>query len=627
MPRHPPQHTSRFTSRQRVLDECFATPKLKKAWKRYVRDGMRHQPVADLHDYYEFHKNQTDIFGRIKAEILEGRYRPKIPVTLRAEKRAGLTRRLCIPAAEDAVVLQTLTDYMYHLIRKKQPSENAFFSRSHGFTPPDIREESTDYGWFFRWRDFSKKRLALPTEFAYLAISDVANYYDNVDHQTLRKVLSSIFLCDEVILDFLFMILQGLSWTPDYLPSSGRGLPQVDFDAPRLLAHAFLFEVDAYLKGKTDDRFLRWVDDITIPADTKSEAGALLHGVDELLMTRGLRLNTGKTIILDATEAVTYFWRDENNFLDVFQGRVRRLREAGVSTRQERRQLRRRFERFKIMARSGAWSKVLKRYFTVFGDLGDAYLEKEFLDVMRDVPEVRSWALRYYSRLGPSKRRLVEISAFLKDEHIVDDVSIFRAAEAMVAWEPAPRGRVVKDLRQFAQNLGRERFARRSEMFFLAGLWLLAKYGTQQELQAHILLNKRTWSVSSYLARQVAAATARLSRQRVVEEIRRDLFQFGQLDAVGVISHLEQLGKARRLPQETLSYLRPRANVGKPYPLSKFLILVKILRSRELPADARSQLRRMVMDALDDRVYLAHLRNIRIRSGGPTRVSRIRQAA
>jgi hypothetical protein len=588
---------------------------------------MRSQAVADLHDYYEFHRNRTDVFERIKAEILEGRYRPKIPVTLRAEKKAGLTRRLCIPAAEDAVVLQTLTDYMYPLIRKKQPSENAFFSRSHGFTPPDIREESTDYGWFFRWRDFSKKRLALPSEFSYLAISDVANYYDNVEHQNLRKVLSSIFLCDEVILDFLFMMLQGLSWAPDYLPSSGRGLPQVDFDAPRLLAHAFLFEVDAYLKRETDDRFLRWVDDITIPADAKSEAGALLHGVDELLMTRGLRLNTGKTIVLNAEQAVKYFWRDENNFLDVFQGRVRRLREAGASVRQEGRQLRRRFERFKDMDRSGVWSKILKRYFTVFGDLSDTYLEKEFVDVMRDVPDVRSWALRYYARLGPSERRFVEIKAFLEDEHILDDVSIFQAAETMVAWKLAPRGRVVKDLRQLARNLGRERFTRRSEMFFLAGLWLLAKYGSQQELQAHILLSKRTWSVSSYLARQVGAATARLSSQRVVEEIRKDLFQFGQLDAVGVISHLEQLGGAGTLPREMVSYLRPRANVGKPYPLSKFLILVKILRSRGLAADAKSRLRRMVTDGLDDRVYLAHLRRIRIRSGRPSRASRIREAA
>jgi hypothetical protein len=187
---------------------------------------------------------------------------------------------------------------------------------------------------------------------------------------------------------------------------------------------------------------------------------------------------------------------------------------------------------------------------------------------------------------------------FLEDEHIVDDVSIFQVAEVVVAWKLAPRGQLLKEVRQLARNFGRGHFARRSEMFFLAGIWLLAKYGSQQELQAHILLSKKTWSVSSYLARQVAAATARLSSRRVVDEIRRDLLQFGQLDAVGVMSHLEDLARVRRLPRDVEAYLRPPANGGKPYPLAKFLILLKILRSKDLTAETRMRLQRMVMATL-----------------------------
>jgi hypothetical protein len=213
------------------------------------------------------------------------------------------------------------------------------------------------------------------------------------------------------------------------------------------------------------------------------------------------------------------------------------------------------------------------------------------------------------------------------EEHIVDDVSIFQVAEVVVAWKLAPRGQLLKEVRQLARNFGRERFARRSEMFFLAGIWLLAKYGSQQELQAHILLSKKTWSVSSYLARQVAAATARLSSRRVVDEIRRDLLQFGQLDAVGVMSHLEFLAKIRRLPRDIEAYLRPPANGGKPYPLSKFLILLKVLRSKDLATETRMRLWHMVMGDVDDRVYLAHLRKIRIRSGRPSRGSQMREAA
>jgi hypothetical protein len=429
---------------------------------------------------------------------------------------------------------------------------------------------------------FSKKRLALPREFSCIAIFDIANYYDNINHHTLRNVLSSIFLCDEVILDFLLMLLEGLSWRPDYLPPGGRGLPQVNFDAARLLAYAFLFEVDEYLRNETHDRFLRWVDDITIPADSTSEAAALLHGVDELLMTRGLRLNSGKTVILEAEQTERFLQRDENMYLNVLQGRVRRHKDEGWDLQDDRTRIRQRYRKFTEQSRIGHWDKVLKRYFTIFGELNDDYLECEFVDVMLNMPDIRSWALRYYAKLGPSRKRFLQIQAFLIDEHIMDDASIFEAAEVLVTWRLSPRGRLAQEVCELARSFGRDRFRSRSDMFLVAGLWLLAKYGTEKALQAHILLSKNAWSVSAYLARQVAAATARLSKASVIEEIRKDLFEFGQLDAIGVLSNLESLARQKEVPREMEAYLRVPRRDNKPYPLPKFLILMRMMRSRQL---------------------------------------------
>jgi hypothetical protein len=189
-----------------------------------------------------------------------------------------------------------------------------------------------------------------------------------------------------VLLDFFFMMLEGLSWRPDYLPSSNRGLPQVKFDAPRLLAHAFLFEVDAYLKEKTNDRFLRWVDDITIPIDSTSQAAEFIHGVDELLMTRGLRLNSGKTITLPAREAAEYLQRDENIFLDIFEGRIKRVKHSGGNLADEAARLQARFAAFEQKRRFGHWDKVLKRYLSNFGNLGDPHLENWFAIFFDEIP-------------------------------------------------------------------------------------------------------------------------------------------------------------------------------------------------------------------------------------------------
>src|SRR5690606_28147102 len=172
-----------------------------------------------------------------------------------------------------------------------------------------------EYFWFIRWKEFSKRRMSFASTFSTICITDIANYFDTIEFSQLRNILSSICSVDEVILDFLFMMLEAFCWTPDYLPFMGKGLPQVNFDAPRILSHAFLFEADKLLAKRTNEHFVRWVDDITIAADSEEEGKAILRDLDELLMTRGLRLNSGKTVILNATDAVQHLWRDENQYL------------------------------------------------------------------------------------------------------------------------------------------------------------------------------------------------------------------------------------------------------------------------------------------------------------------------
>src|SRR3546814_14163923 len=105
--------------------------------------------VLDLHDYYDFHRNQSAITQRLRNDILNGNYKPSSPLTIRVEKKAGITRRICIPSAEDAVVLQSLSAELYPDIKKNHPSRNAFFSRSHGFKPPTLSiDEAVKYFWF-----------------------------------------------------------------------------------------------------------------------------------------------------------------------------------------------------------------------------------------------------------------------------------------------------------------------------------------------------------------------------------------------------------------------------------------------------------------------------------------------
>ncbi len=171
-------------------------------------------------------------------------------------------------------------------------------------------------------------------------------------------------------------------WSPEYLPRSGAGLPQIQFDAPRLLAHAYLYEADRYLRRACRGDVVRWMDDITFGVPNVATAKRMLRDLDELLASLGVRLNTGETKILTADEGVRHFRMHENRYLTVVQNTLK-LRPLSAPTTVKDDGLLEGFveailgrrsgrllgggERFSAGDRVGYWEKVAKRFFTLFG--------------------------------------------------------------------------------------------------------------------------------------------------------------------------------------------------------------------------------------------------------------------
>ena len=244
-------NTPRFNDRSITLESCFSIPKMKKAWK-IVKDGMRKQTLLDLHDYYDFHRNQDYLISTIQTKIIKGDYKPKQTQIIRLEKKYVVCRHIQIPSPEDALVLQTIVETLSPLIKKAQPSDKAYYRRSHKKpkNEADI-DETFPYPWWELWSAFQERIYEFTSTFDYIVVTDISNYFDNISLAHLRNVISSYGNFDECLLDFLFFILEAFVWRPDYLPLSGCGLPQVNFDAPRLLGFAFLFEIDKFLDEKT----------------------------------------------------------------------------------------------------------------------------------------------------------------------------------------------------------------------------------------------------------------------------------------------------------------------------------------------------------------------------------------
>ena len=90
-------------------------------------------------------------------------------------------------------------------------------------------------------------------------------------------MISGILHAEEPVLDMLIYVLSNLLWQPDYMPRVEIGLPQINLDAPRLLAHCFLYELDAYLASDHSRDFVRYMDDINVGLDSIAEAKGVLR--------------------------------------------------------------------------------------------------------------------------------------------------------------------------------------------------------------------------------------------------------------------------------------------------------------------------------------------------------------
>jgi len=519
-----------------------------------------------------------------------------------------MCRLVPVPTPTDAVVLQTLVESIYPAVKEKQPSQNAFYSRTHQKFVPEIEVDDAGYFWFTNWKKFSDRLYEFSSAFPYLIVTDLVNFFDNIEFRRLRNTLSALGAFDEKLIDLLFLILEQLLWRPDYLPLSGKGLPQLDFDAPRLLSHAFLFPADKFLEERSGGNFVRWVDDIDVAMQRFEDCKLLLRDFDELLMKRGLRLNTGKTKILDAAQAKIYLLPDENRFLSVLRSRIDRLLSEGKPITNERRLLAKRFRKFLKKNTGGRWDKVYKRYFTTFGHIGSKQLQQYVPQLLRDMPSVREAVFRYYTTLGPSQIRLEHLRDYIEGEHCLDDVSAFAACRVMTDWAVPPSSALRKEICDLAVRLHA-----REGVHLLCAVWLLAKYGTRAQLGAMIRATRNIWRNSPFHSRQIAALTPRLrSAGGVLRSVKDTLLASGQLDAVNVIINLNGLRSSGNLTKADRLYILHGEKEFAIYPLQKFLIAMDVLRSTQVSVSQKKQLKDNLMKRVKDPLYLHYFRRIAV---------------
>lgn len=570
--------TQRFSSRVKDLSEAISVEKMLYIWERHVRSDMRRQALFDLHDYYDFQLMRKSKIKALHSSICDGGYKPRRAIRIRKEKGKGVCRHLVVLCPEDALVIEALGQYLYDFVDENAVADTAFFSRRHGKNNKNITDldEHSPYTWWELWPHFQNKIQGFARVSPCVVVTDIANYYDTIDFGALRRKLASIHKLSEGFLDFLFYTLERFAWRPDYLPHPGRGLPQINLEAPRVLAHAFLFDVDSFLKTKTVNNYTRWMDDIDFGCESEDAAKKILRDLDELLLSKGLHVNSSKTKILNALNADRHFYFNENRWLTVLCNSVEGRIENGMQTEDKRIVAVERYEQFIKTARGGQIDKVRKRYFKLFGMLGSEHLEDSSLKVLVEEPSLRQSVFSYFSRLGWSIKRQGIVERYIATAN--DDEGVLLAVRLLLDWVPTYHSSYLVSMRSLSNSFANSN----NTITLLCGLWIRAKYSKAADLDSFVMKYASIWRSRDWLARQFVSVWPRLSAS-CKANVERIVHSHGLSDARSVVDNFIYIqGGSKELPNKIFPYLKV-VGKGGTYPLYKILIAASYLsgKSRE----------------------------------------------
>ncbi len=593
-------HTERFRQlRKESLQALFEKKNISNVWRKIVRDQLRSVDIKDLYDNYDFNYNIEDRAVALRSDILNGAYQVSVPLIYRMEKKYGVCRHLVIPQPTDALILQILVEGIAEKIIAKQPSENAFYSRDkHNVEKP---HEAIEYGVSFReqWKKLQRKIYKFNEEKELLIVTDLANYYDSISLEELRRVFVSYTEVNEVVVDLLFKIIEGISWRPDYLPYSSKGLPTSNLEAIRLLAHSFLFEIDEVVKRKTNNSFARWMDDITIGVNNYADAVDLISSISDMLKSRGLALNLSKTAIYDSQTAKHHFQIDQNIYLDS----VDKISRDSVELNRTKKELNKNFKTHFRDKSAKYWDKVSKRYITAFGKLKSKDLLKTLSEIYIKYPGLRTNLIYYLLGIGYSVKAGRKVLDILGEINIFDDLSLFQISHLITSWKIPLHKESQKQLLEFQKAITKLAFKQNESSGFYSLLWFNAKYATAYELFEFLRKYQNRWQSDSFLRRQ---ATICLSRTMLIANgksmsILENQISCGILSTVSVANQIKQFFEIENLDKKLNSYLFP-VTKQVVYPLGKFLVLCSVLNSQKIRKNEATKSK--IFEYVTDPVFL-----------------------
>jgi len=572
----------KFQFVQNDIKGVFEITLLKEEWKKRTKPQIRKQLVFDAIEYRDIDQDLSRLLERVRREVSEGNYVVQSPKRYLAEKSRGLCRQMTLIHPRDLLVLERLSRSVYFELKHKAPSKSAFFEPDDGNFAKGFKQSDFEYGSFASWKKFQKIVFGFAKENNFIVITDVANFYDFINFQHLRNIVSSLADIRESILDLLIYVLNRLTWTPDFMPLTQVGMPQIETSATRVLANAMLYEVDKLCEHSAVSNYARFMDDMDVGVDTYEQAKVIVRDIDLTLQSRQLRLNSSKTQILTQQEAFTHFCIAENlslSRLEAFVEKRRFLKFAKAI-------LKSKYEGWldrsptggpgeKSHFKTGNGPKIHKRILSLIYEVGSAVSDEDLLWQVEHNPSMRPTALRYLSKTTRGNTVLKKLIAMVRNGVFVDDAAYVDVAGFMLHTKFRKTNACTSLAEQFCKHA-----ALKSDIGLHSALFVSARFLARPKIQSLLDDNIERISDDFWLSRAAAGLTSLFIGEAEWGKYLDYLRSLNSPDADDVYEYLRSVSSSTTFSQSLKAYIKaPNHSFPQALFFPKVLVLLAVKKN------------------------------------------------
>ncbi len=255
-----------------VLERDNLIRALKQVQRNKGAPGIDGMTVDDLSGYLKQH------WGRLKADLLEGRYRPTAVRRVEIPKPDGRHRKLGIPTVLDRFIQQAIAQVL------QADWDHEFHNHSYGFRPKRSAHQAVHYA-----------QQTIQSGNNWLVDLELESFFDEVDHDRLMKRLQTRTM-DNVLLRLINRYLKAGVQINGKKEKSVKGVPQGGPLSP-ILSNIVLDELDRELENR-HHKFARYADDCIIFVKSQRAGERVMKSIARFIgESLRLKVNTQKSAV------------------------------------------------------------------------------------------------------------------------------------------------------------------------------------------------------------------------------------------------------------------------------------------------------------------------------------------